>query len=121
MSTLAATTTGILAKPANRRRPEARVKIIAVRNRVKIMMFGQAGEIGLGGMTLYCSQPLELEERVQLEFEWRDRAIKLFAVVRTASDKRCELRFIALTPFQNRELAAICPVEEPAAMPVSRH
>ena len=89
---------------------DARIKIVSVRGRARLLSFGQSDQISEEGLTLDCPQPLEVNEKVELEFSLPRTAelLTFTAVVKSASNSRYELEFVSHTSRQKEQLTRAC-------------
>lgn len=89
---------------------QTRVKIIATRNKVKIMALGQTDNLSAGGMGFYCPQPLEMNERVELELELPGvkLPVKIFGVIRSYVNEVYGVEFGEIGGRQREEIVRAC-------------
>jgi PilZ domain-containing protein len=89
---------------------EARIKIVSVRGRARLLSFGQSDQLSEEGLTLDCPQPLEVNEKVELEFSLprTKELLKFTAVVKSASNSRYHLEFVTPTSRQQEQLTRAC-------------
>lgn len=86
------------------------IKIINIRNKTRMMIFGQLDDLSEGGLGLYSPQMLEVNETVELEFQIpaSKSSIKFLGTVRNVSDGRYGIEFRELGVPEKEELARAC-------------
>jgi hypothetical protein len=89
---------------------QTRLKILAVRNKVKIMCLGQSDNLSEGGMGFYCPQPLEMNERVDIELELPGIKfpVKLSGIVRSYVNEVYGVEFGEMGTRQREEIMRAC-------------
>jgi len=89
---------------------QTRVKIIGTRNKVKFMALGQTDNLSAGGMGFYCPQPLEMNERVDLELELPGAKlpVKIFGVIRSYVNEVYGVEFGEIGGRQREEIVRAC-------------
>ncbi len=93
---------------------EARIKIVSVRGRARLLSFGQSDQLSEEGLMLDCPQPLEIDEKVELQFSLpHTQELLTFkavvkSVVKNASNSRYQLEFVAPTSRQQEQLTRAC-------------
>ena len=102
--------TGLAARRWKRYTIETRVKIFAVRNKVKILCLGHSDNLSEGGMGFYCPQALEMNERIDIELELPGAkfAIKISGIVRCHVNEIYGVEFCAVGPRQKEEIMRAC-------------
>ena len=89
---------------------DTRVKIFAVRNKVKVLALGHTDNLSEGGMGFYCPQPLEMGEKVDLELELPGVKfpVKITAVVRSYIHEIYGVEFSEIGTRQRDEIIRAC-------------
>ncbi|HLG77312.1 MAG TPA: PilZ domain-containing protein [Ktedonobacteraceae bacterium] len=101
---------GVAARRWKRYVIETRVKIFALRNKVRILCLGYSDNLSEGGMGFYCPQALEMNERIDIELELPAAKfpVKISGFVRSYVNEVYGVEFCDMGARQKDEILRAC-------------